>query len=132
MRCKIAVSLHRYFLFVVVILASNATCSAGQDVFEFTGVVTLQLLPARVLKINEIIEDPEPGTSYIGDVGILVEVEENPQVIANWSVVTVTYLEYDEPRTIRYDILSEQAEITVKYRAVSIEVTSDLSETIPQ
>ena len=119
-------------LFIVVLLTSQtASCDENSPV-DFTGVVTLQLLPAKVIKLNQIIEDPEPGTSYIGDTGILMEVEENPEVMANWSVVTVKYLEHKEPKTIRYEILAEQHEITVKYHAVSVEVTGDLSEYISE
>ena len=119
-------------LFFVIFLTSHtASCDKNRQL-EYTGVVTLQLLPAKVIKVNEIIEDPEPGTSYIGETGILLEVEENPEVMANWSVVTVKYLEFREPKTIRYEILAEQHEISVKYHAVSVEVTGDLSEYISE
>jgi hypothetical protein len=119
-------------LFIVILVTSHvASCEEGSPV-EYSGVVTFQLLPAKVIRINEIVEDPEPGTSYIGDTGILVEVEENPEVMANWTVVTVRYLEYEEAKTIRYEILSEQHEITIKYHAVSVEVTGDLSEYITE
>ena len=119
-------------LFIVTLLTSHAAlCDEGSPV-EFSGVVTFQLLPANVIRINQIIEDPKPGTSYIGDTGILVEVDENPEVMANWTVVTIRYHEYKEPKIISYEILSEQHEITVKYRAVSVEVTGDLSDYISE
>ena len=119
-------------LFIVMLVTSHmASCEKGAPV-EYSGVVTFQLLPAKVMKINEIVENPKPGTSYIGDTGILLEVEENPDVMANWTVVTVKYLEYEKPKTIRYEILSEEHEITVNYHAVSVEVTGDLSEYITE
>ena len=116
---------------VLLVTSHIASCEEGGPI-EYSGVVTLQLLPAKVMKINEIVEKPEPGTSYIGDTGILVEVEENLEVMANWTVVTVKYLEYEEPKTISYEILSEEHEITVNYYAVSVEVTGDLSEYITE
>lgn len=120
------------YLFTVMLVTSHiAACEEGGPV-EYSGVVTYQLLPAKIIKINEIIENPEPGTSYIGDTGILLEVEENPEVMANWTVATVKYLEYEEPKIIRYEILSEEHEITVKYHTVSVEVTGDLSEYITE
>jgi len=93
--------------------------------------MTVQLLPAKIIRINENKEDPDPGTSYIGDVSIL-EVKENPEVISNWSIVTVNYLDYEKPKIIKYDILSEQYEITVRHRAISLEVIGDLSEYVSQ
>lgn len=94
------------------------------------GVVTFQLLPANVLKINKIIENPKPGTSYIGDEGILVRVAENPEVMSNWTVVDIEYYKYHKPKTIKDEILSEQKEITVEYHAVSIFKDGDLSQYI--
>jgi len=114
-------------LFIVVFLTSHTAFCDKSSPVDFTGVVTLQLLPAKAIKISRIIEDPEPGTSYIGDKGILLEAKENPELTANWSVVKVKYLEYEEPKTIRYEILAERHEITVKYHAVSVEVIGDLS-----
>ena len=99
---------------------------------EYRGVVTYQLLPARVLKINNIIEDPKPGNSYIGKKGILVEVDQNPNVVANWSVVNIKYFKYPEPKIIKYEIFSEQKELAVNYRAVSVELDGDLSAYIQQ
>lgn len=119
-------------LFVVVLLMSHtASCTKASPV-EYTGVVTLQLLPAKVVRVNQIIEDPEPGTGYISETGILIEVDENPEVMANWTVVTVSYLEYRQPKIIKYEILDEQHEITVKYRAISVEVTGDLPDYISE
>ena len=119
-------------LFIAVLLTSHAASCDGSSPVDFTGVVTLQLLPAKVIRVNQLIEDPEPGTSYIGDTSILLEVEENPEVMTNWSVVTVKYREYEEPKIIRYEILAEEHEISVKYHAVSVEVTGDLSEYISE
>lgn len=70
-------------LFVVILLMSHTASCDERSPVDYTGVVTLQLLPAKVIRVNQIIEDPEPGTSYIGDTGILLEVEENPEVMAN-------------------------------------------------
>jgi len=99
---------------------------------EFLGVVTLQLLPAKVMKINNIVEEPKPGTSYIGNEGILVEVDENPDVMANWTVVKVGYYKYPEPKIIRYQLFSQQQQVTVPYHAVSVEIDGDLSRYIQQ
>jgi hypothetical protein len=109
----------------IFLLTINA--SAQTNIEEFSGVVTLHLIPAKVMKINEIVENPEPGTSYIGKQGILVEVEENPTVLANWTVVDIRYFRYPEPKTIEYEILSEKHELSVNYHAVNIEITGDLS-----
>ena len=79
------------------------------------------------MRINKIIENPKPGTSYIGEESILVEVDINPQVMANWTVVKIKYYPYQEPRVIKYNILSEQNEISVKYHAVSVLIDGDLS-----
>lgn len=126
---RIRVALH---LLIVFLVASHTASCEERSPVVWSGVVTYQLLPAKVMRINEIIDDPEPGTSYIGDTSILLEVEENPEVMANWTVVTVKYLEYKEPKTIKYKVLSEQYKITVKYHAVSVEVTGDLSEYITE
>ena len=99
---------------------------------EYRGVVTYQLFPARVIKINNIVENPKPGDSYIGKKGILVEVDENPNVMANWSVVKIKYFKYPEPKIIKYEIFSEQKELTVNYHAVSVELDGDLSAYIKQ
>ncbi|MCP4259219.1 MAG: hypothetical protein GY774_17180 [Planctomycetes bacterium] len=86
------------------------------------------MLPAKVMKVNKIIENPKPGTSYISDEGILVEVKENPNVIANWTVVDIKYYRYQKPKVIKYEILTEQKEITVNYHAVSIVIDGDISQ----
>jgi len=107
---------------------------AGEEtkVEAYRGVVTAQLLPAKVLKINKIIENPAPGTSYIGKEGILVEVDDNPNVMANWTVVNLKYYKYPEPKIIKYELFSEQKQLTVKYHAVSVEIDGDLSAYIPK
>jgi hypothetical protein len=98
----------------------------------YRGVVTFQLIPAKVLKINKIIANPPPGTSYIGKEGILVEVDDNPTVMANWTVVNLKYYKYPEPKIIKYELFSEQKQLTVKYHAVSVEIDGDLSAYIPK
>lgn len=118
------------FTLAFFLIAVHASARAEMHVQEFSGVVTFHLVPAKVIKINQIIENPEPGTSYIGEEGILVEVEENPNVMANWTVVKIKYFEYHEPKTIKYEILSEPQEITVKYHATSLEVDGDMSRYI--
>lgn len=99
---------------------------------EYRGVVTLHLFPAKVMKINKIIENPKPGTSYIGEESILVELDENPNVMSNWTVVNIKYYKYPEPKIIKYKILSEQKQITVNYHAVKIQLDGDLSAYIPK
>lgn len=116
------------FFFLVV----DANAREEMHVQEFSGVVTFHLIPAKVIKINKIIENPDPGTRHIGEEGILVEVEENPDVIANWTVVTIKYFKYHKPKTIQYEILSAHHEITVNYHAVSLSVTGDLSINIKE
>lgn len=99
---------------------------------EYRGVVTFHIYPAKVMKINKIIKNPKPGTSYIGEEGILVELDENPKVMANWTIVNLKYYKYPEPKVIEYEIFSEQKKITVNYHAVEVEVDGDLSAYIPQ
>jgi len=110
-----------------VVLSILSAHSEEIKLEDYRGVVTFHLIPAKVMKINKIIENPKPGTSYIGDEGILVEIDENPSVMANWSVVTIKYYKYPEPKIIRYKILSEQKVISVNYHAVSIKLDGDLS-----
>ncbi|PLY01526.1 MAG: hypothetical protein C0624_10255, partial [Desulfuromonas sp.] len=88
---------------------------------------TAHLLPAKVMQVNEIIENPEPGTSPIGEKGILVELDENPEVMANWTVVTLEYYKYPTPKVITYEVLSTQKQITVNYHAVAVKLDGDLS-----
>ena len=115
------------FICTLIPLAVNAAAHAEMHLHQFTGVVTMHLIPAKVIKINKIIENPKPGTSYIGEESILVEVKENPDVMANWTVVTIKYFEYPDPQTIKYKILSEQYTVTVKYHAKGLEIIGDLS-----
>ena len=110
-----------------VLLSIFISRSEEINLEEYRGVVTFHLLPAKVMKVNKIIENPKPGTSYIGDEGILVEIDENPNVMANWTVVNLKYYKYPEPKIIRYKLLSEQRQITVHYHAVSVEIDGDLS-----
>jgi hypothetical protein len=98
----------------------------------FVGVVTYHVIPAKVIRINRIIEDPDPGTSYIGDESILVELNENVDVMANWTVVEIEYYEYPEPKTIHYEIFSERHSVELSHHACRIEVVGDLSTYIPQ
>ncbi len=118
------------FTIVCVFLPTVAFCTEEMHLDEYKGVVTFHLIPAKVIKINKIIENPKPGTSYISDDGILVDVEENPNVMANWTVVEIKYFKYHEPKIIKYNILSEQYEITVNHHAVSVAITGDLSRYI--
>lgn len=120
-------------------IAATCTLSLGDTALggepetrHFRGVVTLHLIPAKVMRINRIIEDPEPGTSYIGDEGILVELDENVEVRANWTVVDVEYREYPQPREIAYELFGEEHRLTVRYRAVNVELDGDISQHIPQ
>ena len=120
-------------LFSIILIFAFA-CSAfceEKKLEDYKGVVTFHLLPAKVMKVNKIIENPKPGTSYIGPEGLLVELEENPNVMANWTVVNIKYYKYPTPKIIKYEILSEQKEITVNYHAVKVETEGDLSAYIP-
>jgi hypothetical protein len=121
--------IYLYAISLLILAVRPALCEE-MKLEEYRGVVTFQLLPAKVLKINKIIEHPKPGTSYIGEEGILVEVADNPEVMANWTVVDIKYFKYHEPKIIKYEILSMQKEITVKYHAVSIVIDGDLSKYI--
>ena len=81
---KIHAAVH---LFIVILVAIHlASCEEGRPV-EYSGVVTFQLLPAKVMKINEIVENPEPGPSHIGHAGLLLVVEQYPAVMATCTVV---------------------------------------------
>lgn len=119
----------------LVLLAAAAALlvvnvSYGEEPGEssFRGVVTYYLIPAKVMRVNEFVKDPEPGASYIGDEGILVQLDEDVDVRANWTVVEVEYYEYEEPKTVQYELLGDEHEITVKYHAVSVVVDGDISE----
>ena len=120
-------AIYLVFLGMLFLPVRPTLCEEMKPV-NFRGVATVQILPASVLKINKIIENPGPGTSYIGEDSILVDVDVNPEVIANWTVVNVTYIQYHEPKTITYEILSERQAITVKYHAVSVVKDGDLSQ----
>jgi len=52
--------------------------------------------------------------------------------MANWTVVKVKYYKYPEPKKIKYKIFSEEQEVTVKYRSVSLEIKGDLSSYIKE
>ena len=106
-------AIYLVFLGMLFLPVRPTLCEEMKPV-NFRGVATGQILPASVLKINKIIENPGPGTSYIGEDSILVDVDVNPEVIANWTVVNVTYIQYHEPKTITYETLSERQAITVK------------------
>jgi hypothetical protein len=116
-------------LIAAPIIFMYAICLHGEEItlHEYRGVITFHLIPAKVIRINKIIENPKPGTSYIGEKSILVDVDENPQVMANWTVVKIKYYKYQEPKIIKYKILSEQNEISVNYHAVSVLIDGDLS-----
>ena len=106
--------------------------SGEKNLREHEGVVTLHILPAKLIQVNKIIENPQPGTSYIGDEGILVEIDENVEMIANWTVVKIRYYQYPEPKVILYKILSEEIKISVKYRAVDLKMIGDMSSYVKQ
>jgi len=114
------------------LLVIGVSYGAEPEKNTFLGVVTYHLIPAKVMRVNEIVKDPEPGTSYIGDEGILVELDRDIDVRANWTVVEVEYYEYDEPKTIKYELLGEEHEITVNYHAVSVNVDGDISEHVEE
>lgn len=118
-------------IILVLFFSFSANCNET-DLKEFHGVVTAHLLPAKVMKVNKIIENPKPGTSYIGEESILVELNENPEVMANWTVVKIKYYKYSEPKIIKYKIFSESKQITVNYHAVSVELDGDLSSYIKE
>jgi hypothetical protein len=115
-----------------VLVAANLSRGEEKNLEDYRGVVTFQLIPAKVLQVNKIIEDPKPGTSYIGEDSILVEVDENPKVMANWTVVNIKYYKYPSPKIIKYKIFSEQKELTVNYHAVSVVIDGDLSKYIQE
>ncbi len=120
----------RLLLIVIacIFLTAFISCSEERDIQEYRGVVTFHLLPAKVMKVNRIIEDPKPGTSHISDEGILVEVSENPSIVANWTVVDIRYYKYQKPKVIEYEILAEHKKVTVNYHAVSIVIDGDISQ----
>jgi len=117
---------------VSAIFVIGVSQGAEPETRNFRGVVTYHLIPAKVMKVNEIVEDPAPGTSYIGDEGILLELEANVDVRANWTVVDIEYYQYEEPKTISYELFGEGHKITVKYHAERIVVFGDISEYIEE
>lgn len=118
------------FAAAAALLAIGVGYGAELETNNFRGVVTYYLIPAKVMRVNEIVEDPEPGTSYIGDEGILVELDSDIDVRANWSVVEVEYYEYEKPKVIQYELFEEQHEVTVNHHAVRVSIDGDISEYI--
>jgi hypothetical protein len=114
------------------LLTAAISCRDQKNLQEYRGVITLHLLPAKIMKVNRIIKDPKPGTSNISDEGILVEVDENPDVIANWTVVDIKYYKYQKPKVIKYEILGEKSEITVNYHAVRVVIDGDMSKYVQE
>lgn len=110
----------------------GASHGAEPEMKRFRGVVTYHLIPAKVMKVNQIIEDPEPGTSYIGEEGIVLELEANEDLRANWTVVDVEYYRYEEPKIIKYELFGEEHEMTVNYHAERVVVDGDISEYIEE
>ena len=127
-------SMSTKFLMLVLLLSYlpylNSAYAGETDLKEFGGVVTYNFIPAKVMKVNEIIADPRPGTSYIGEKSILVEVDKNPDVMANWTIVGIKYYKYKSPKTITYKFMSEQHTLKVNYHAVNVEIDGDLSRYI--
>lgn len=125
---------HKRCIFTFIIFFVLVCSALGEEskLQEYKGVVTFHLFPAKVMKVNKIIENPKPGTSYIGEEGILFELDHNPNVIANWTVVNIKYYKYPTPKIVMYEILSERKKITVDYHAVEVEVDGDLSAYIPK
>ncbi len=122
-------------IIITLICINFSTLNVHSDEFElneYRGVVTLYLIPAKIIKINKIIENPKPGTSYIGDESILVEVEEGLDVMANWTVVNIKYYKFKKPKIIKYEIFSKQNEITVNFHAVEVVKDGDLSSYIQE
>jgi len=113
-------------------LVIGVSHGAEPEVKNFRGVVTYYLIPAKVMQVKAIVKDPEPGTSHIGDEGIVVEVERNLDVRANWTVVDIEYYEYEEPKTINYKLIDKDRKVTVKYRAESVVIDGDISEYIEE
>jgi hypothetical protein len=124
----------KYFIIVIFLIAFSINNIYGEDkeIEEFEGVVTLLNIPAKLIQINKIIENPKPGTSYIADEGIIVEIDEIPEIMANWTVVNVKYYQYLKPKVITYKLFSEESKVTVEYHSVSIDIIGDLSSYIKE
>lgn len=105
---------------------------AKADGDRFKGVVTYHLIPAKMMRVNEIVEDPQPGSSYIGDKGMLFEIDQNMDLRANWTIVQVQYHEYQEPKTIQYELFGEKHEVAVHYRAINVIVDGNISDYIQE
>ena len=67
--------------FIALFLITNSF-GEERNYKYYKGVVTFHLIGAKVIRVNRIIENPKPGTSYIGDNGILVELDENIEIVA--------------------------------------------------
>lgn len=121
-----------FLVAITALMVSGASHGTEPDSENFRGVVTYHLIPANVMRVNEIVEDPEPGASHIGDKGILLEIEGDLDPRANWTVVEVEYLEYPEPKTIQYELFEEEHEIKVNFRALNVAVEGNISEYIEE
>lgn len=121
-----------FFVAAITKLFGGLSLGAEPDQKSFRGVVTYYLIPAKVMRVNEIIEEPKTGTSYIGEEGILVELQQNVDVQANWTVVIIEYDKYQKPQTLSYEMFEKQREITVEYYATNVTVDGDISEYITQ
>ncbi len=117
---------------VLCLLYGSNSYSQELKYKNYKGVVTLHLIPAKVIRVNKIIETPKPGTSYIGEENILIEIDKNFEIMSNWTVVTFKYSEYNNPKTIKYKIFDEEKEITIKYHAVDLKADGDMSSYIKQ
>lgn len=114
-------------------VSGSAVVLGGEpETRTFRGVVTLHLIPAGVMRVNRIVEDPEPGSSYIGDDSILVEIGEDLDVTSNSTVVDVEFREYPEPKVIDYEVFGDAYQVEVEYRALDVQVDGDISQYIPE
>ena len=117
-----------FFTISLLIVTILPGCSSDQnDKKVYEGVVTMTNIPAKVIQINELIEDPEPGKSYIGEKKMIFEVDEMPEVVTNWTILKVEYIKYPQPKTIKYTILSNEQELKVENKVVSLSIVGDLS-----
>ncbi len=112
---------------IISFLISFNAYSQETEYTDYKGVVTLYVIPGKFMRVNKIIENPKPGTSYIGEENLLVEFDNSFEVMSNWTVVTFKYSEYSTPKIIKYTIFDEEKEIIVKYHAVDIKAAGDLS-----
>lgn len=115
----------------ITLITVISGCNAKQeDTKIYEGVVTATIIPAKVIQINELIKNPAPGKSYIGSNKIICEVDKMPKVMANWTIVKVQYIKYPKPKKITYKLLSEEKEIEVQNKVLSLTITGDLSKYI--